>query len=70
MSSSVIYSNAFKLKTELNEFCDLMANPNTANPTIYTMANAKLDSLERTINELQELGKREVVKAKRDVVAG
>jgi hypothetical protein len=47
-----------------------MANPNTANPTIYTMANAKLDSLERTINELQELGKREVVKAKRDVVAG
>lgn len=73
----MIYSNAFKLKTEISSQVDGVYSQSTRPDfsiqlvsSELTTIQAKSAQLERSIVELQELGKREIVASKRDVVNG
>jgi hypothetical protein len=85
MSSAVLYSNAFKLKTELQgeidsllSFADksLSSTTDSSDASLYGInsnlatATAKIDQLDKMISELYELGRKEMIASKRQVVTG
>jgi hypothetical protein len=84
MSSAVVYSNAFKLKTELQPEIDYLLSFSTSlssasNITTTSLSStnaalqtvmAKIDQLDKAIAQLNDLGRREMVASKREVVSG
>ena len=89
MSSAVVYSNAFKLKTEVQPDLDSLllfsqslssttsSSSSPADPASLTAAQAslstcmaKISQLDRLAADLNELGRKEMVASKREVVNG
>ncbi|KAI8924460.1 hypothetical protein BC831DRAFT_513302 [Entophlyctis helioformis] len=70
MSATVLFSNALKLKTELQQDVARLESGQDTSSSLQSKIRTGLASLQRAVTDLDDLGRREVTAVKRETTLG